>query len=337
MKISITGATGFIGSYIARKFLTEDSLHKLVCLRRESSNLKMLGDHADRIEWVNGDLNDIDALDYLIGGADLVIHCAGIVSFNRRDKAKMYEANVSGTENVVNICIDKKIPKLLYVSSTIVLGHQDGEYDESIIFDINKKQSYYGFTKQLAEQEVWRGIAEGLNAIVICPPLVMGAGPWDQEPLSLFKYSYTGNPFYPSGSNGMVDVRDLARMCYLLSGTDIANNKRIICCSANIQLKEMAIEIAKLLSKPLPKYKLSNTLGYLIARFTQIISPFVEETFSLSYEEVKIANANLQYDNQWSTNLLQFEYIDWRRSLKESAVVFQKTYPKNTPYGIFSI
>jgi nucleoside-diphosphate-sugar epimerase len=113
-------------------------------------------------------------------GVTQVYHCAAIVSFAPKDQQKMLIANQEGTANVVNACLEHKIQKLVYVSSVAALGRIriGTPIDETMNWTSETSNSEYGKTKYLAEMEVWRGMAEGLNVAVVNPVIILGAGDW---------------------------------------------------------------------------------------------------------------------------------------------------------------
>lgn len=336
-RFGITGATGFVGSYIARTLLKYYPDSELHCLKRKSSSLNLLGECQDKISWIEGDICDQATLEQLVSVSDIIIHSAGVISFDRKDKKKMYDANVLGTEMLVNLCLEYGTEKLIHLSSVVTLGSESGVYDEKKLLRINRKQAWYAFTKQLAEREVWRGMAEGLTAVVLNPPLVMGAGPWNQDPLQLFHYVQRGNPFYPTGSNGIVDVRDLAILVAELCQSTVADNQRIICSAANIQLRELADEIADQLGKARPGIALTGPWNVVLWGLNSILSKIFPSLPAISRKEMRIASTNFQYDNNWSKSVLHTEYRDWKKSVRETTEAFIASQKATTGYGIFPI
>jgi nucleoside-diphosphate-sugar epimerase len=166
-KVLVTGATGFLGSYILRLLLKKG--YKVRAIRRSSSPMAMLQDIADKVEWVEGDVTDLPFLEEATKDIDYVYHAAAAVSFNSKDKEKMMLVNGIGTENIVNVCLDNGVKKLLHVSSIAALGRKENvtEIDENAQWENSPLNSDYAISKFKAECEVWRGIQEGLNAVII--------------------------------------------------------------------------------------------------------------------------------------------------------------------------
>src|SRR5215217_7358218 len=103
MKVLITGATGLVGSAVARKFLSEG--HNVSAIYRKTSDKSLLSDIDAEISWIEGDILDLGSLEDAIKDADCIVHTAAVVSFVPADRNMMYKVNVEGTANVVNVCL----------------------------------------------------------------------------------------------------------------------------------------------------------------------------------------------------------------------------------------
>ena len=137
-------------------------------------------------------------------------------------KTKMMHTNIESTTNVVNLCLAHRIKKLCYVSSVAAIGQpiDVGSIDENTPWENSPIKSSYALSKYRSEMEVWRGIEEGLNAVIVCPAIILGPGKWEKGSSMLFKQVWRGLSFYTSGTNGFVDVRDVANvMIQLMKGT----------------------------------------------------------------------------------------------------------------------
>ena len=110
--IFVTGASGLVGSHLISA-LIEKGLEVRALYRKDPPVFK----HAEKVNWVKGDILDISSLEEALAGVTQVYHCAAIVAFTPKQAAAMLQANVEGTANVVNACIQHQIQKLVYVSS----------------------------------------------------------------------------------------------------------------------------------------------------------------------------------------------------------------------------
>ena len=138
------------------------------------------------INWVEGDILDVISLKEIIQDCEKVIHCAAIVSFNRSDYNLMMKNNIEGTANIVNTCLEANVKKLAYVSSIATLGSKFStiEKTEESYFESGKGNTQYALSKYLAEQEVWRGIQEGLPAVIVNPSVILGLATGQKVALS---------------------------------------------------------------------------------------------------------------------------------------------------------
>lgn len=120
--ILVTGGTGFIGSYIIKELIEKN--HSVRAIRRHTSTLPFYisPDIFEKVEWIEGDILDIVSLENALEDVDTVIHSAAMISFYKRDRAKMYQVNVQGTANVVNSSLEKNISRFIHVSSVAALG-----------------------------------------------------------------------------------------------------------------------------------------------------------------------------------------------------------------------
>ena len=121
-------------------------------------------------------------------GITQVYHCAAIVSFDPKDKDHLLKINIEGTANVVNACIDAGVKKLVHVSSVAALGRiRKGEtVTEKMNWTEETSNSIYGKSKYLGELEVWRGIGEGLQAVIVNPTVIFGGDNWDNRFVGYF-------------------------------------------------------------------------------------------------------------------------------------------------------
>lgn len=255
--VLVTGGTGFLGSYLIR-YLVKDGF-RVRALRRSESDLSLLAEVKDKVDWVEGDVLDIPSLEEAFDGVDKVYHAASVISHVPSERKLMMKVNVDGAANVVNMSLEKGVKKLLYVSSTSALHKAEtGEFvDENAEPEKNGLTSSYGISKFLGEREVWRGIAEGLNALIVNPSMLMGAGKWSESSVQIFEAVAKGQLFYPTGSNGYVDVRDAAKLTIQLMESDISG-ERFIISAENRNYRDIIMEIADMLHvkrPPLPLVK----------------------------------------------------------------------------------
>lgn len=174
--ILITGATGFLGAELVFQLLQTEE--KVRCIKRKDSVVpeKLLA-FSHKIEWFNADILDLSDLEDAFEGIHKVYHCAALISFDETLKAKMLKVNAEGTSNVVNLCVQFGIEKLVYASSVAALGNAkaNGLIDETCFWEGFEVKNAYAVSKYRAEMEVWRSMNEGLNAVIVNPSVIIGA------------------------------------------------------------------------------------------------------------------------------------------------------------------
>src|SRR5665213_3429056 len=241
--ILVTGSTGFLGSELATQLVKQYGNTR--CTKRAKSKIpEILIPFQKQIEWVDADLMDVFALEDALKGITQVYHCAAWVSLKQADKKKMINANVTGTANLVNLCLQNNI-RLVHVSSIAAIGlAKPGDLvTENHHLDQATETDGYAISKLESEMEVWRGIAEGLDAVIINPSIIIGADAGTAGSGQLFETVRKGLKFYTSGSSGFVDVEDVAKCMIALMNNNISGERYII-SAENWNYKELTAEIA---------------------------------------------------------------------------------------------
>ena len=327
-KIFVTGGTGFLGSYLLR-YLVQRGYSKIRALRRKDSDMSLVEEIADHIEWLEGDLLDICFLEEALEGMEEIYHCAALVSYHPKHIEKMMEVNQSGTANLVNALLHLGRGRLLHVSSIAAIGRskEQLQVSEKTKWIKSPLTSNYAISKFLAEQEVWRGIAEGLEAVIINPSVILGSGFWDRGSPSFFTKVKRGQRFYPLGGSGFVDVRDVARMSITLMESDI-RSERFIANGANRSFKKFFGLMARLLSAPAPSIPAGALLSNLAWRVESLRSRLTGSTPILTRETARLAAYVFTYDNSKSLEQLDFSYIPIDETIAATARQFRESKGK---------
>ncbi|MBX5438710.1 MAG: NAD-dependent epimerase/dehydratase family protein [Thermoflavifilum sp.] len=278
MSILVTGGSGLLGSHLIAYLVKQHQPVRAIY----RTHIPVLPEEVQKqVEWVRADLLDILSLREALTDIQQVYHCAGKVSFARKARHELMQVNVEGTRHLVDLCIDRQVKRLVHVSSVAALGRAEGE--QHIDDDHQPEQvrrSGYGWSKYLGEMEAWRGWAEGLEVVIVQPTIILGPAHWHTGSPALFKKIYEGFPFYTTGVNGFVDVRDVARAMYLLMQSPV-NGERFILNGDNWSYQRLFATIAACFQRPAPRYAASRWMGYVVAAYQQMRS-----WFSAQYEPV---------------------------------------------------
>jgi dihydroflavonol-4-reductase len=311
--ILLTGATGLLGIEILRKLL--EAGHKVRAVRRESSDLSLLGSMADQVEWAIADINDLDAMKVALEGVSYVIHAAAMVSFDKRDHEKMMHVNVEGTSTLCHLSIDAGIKHFIMVSSVAALGR----VKEVELMDENAKwlesslNSQYAKSKYLAELEVWRAGEEGLPFTIVNPSVILGMGDLQRSSAKLFKYVWDQKPFYTDAIINYVDVWDVADCIVKLIELG-PQNDRYILSAGDIPYKDFFGMMAKHMGKRAPMIKAGKAVVYLVVIAETVKGWITGKSPLVTVETARLSQKNFRYSNKKSIEKLGVRY----RPLQES-------------------
>lgn len=323
----VTGATGLVGAYLLR-YLVRDGV-SVRALKRPNSPMNLVADIADKVEWVEGDILDVSTLETAMSGVDSVYHSAAMISFDSRDRERMFDINIQGTANVVNLALSLKIKRLLHVSSIAALGREENtEYiNESAKWTESKINSNYAISKFRAECEVWRGMAEGLNVVVVNPSMILGSGYWKKGSAAMFERLGKGMKYYPAGGTGYVDVRDVAQAMIALMNSPI-EGKRFILNSENMSWRDFMTMTATWLKTSPPTHPIGGWSVEVFARLEWLRSRLTQSTPLLTRESIRNVAHTSYYDNSNVKKAIDFEFRPVETSVRETAEQFLATYPK---------
>jgi nucleoside-diphosphate-sugar epimerase len=304
----VTGGTGLLGSHVLLA-LTERhrKIRAIYCDYERVKHIHQLfllidpihGEQRwDLIEWVKGDILDIQSLQEHIEKKDDVYHCAGLVSFDPQRFHQVMKINREGTANVVNVCLEKGIRKMCHVSSTAAIGGQPNTLTtEETHWKDDEGNSGYAYSKYAAEREVWRGIEEGLTAVIVNPSVLFGAGNWDESSMTMFRTVENGLPFYTSGQNAFVDARDVAEIMLRLMESEI-ESQRYLCIAENLPFKHILSQIAEGISKKSPHISTPKWLTGIAWRLSWFVSRLRGHSPTITRETAVSAYRTMSYSNE---------------------------------------
>ncbi|MFY7651653.1 MAG: NAD-dependent epimerase/dehydratase family protein [Chitinophagaceae bacterium] len=305
--VLVTGATGLVGNHLIQLLLAKKQ--KVKALYR--SKIPAVA-YANEVQWVKGDILDIQSLDDALQNVTQVYHCAAVVSFEKKNMQSLYNTNIEGTANMVNACLTVPNIKMVFVSSVAALGRirENEMINESMMWTPETSNSHYGKTKYLAEMEVWRGIGEGLNAVIVNPSLILGYANWHKGSAAIFKKAYDEFPWFTDGVSGFVDVQDVVEAMFQLMNSTISE-QRFVISGGNHAFKSIFTKIAIAFHKKPPHRKVSAFLAAIVWRIEAVKCFFTGQNPVLTKETAKTAQAKVYFDNQkllkWLPN---FQYTD---------------------------
>ncbi len=340
--VFVTGGTGLIGGHLLYELVAAGK--RVRALKRERSNLQRVlrlfsyysGNPRklfEEIEWVSGDILDYFRMEEFLEGVDEVYHCAAVVAFNPEERSEMMTINVEGTRNLVNAALEKGVKKFCHVSSVAALGNaKNGQLvNETTNWVPAKKVSGYSESKFFSETEVWRGIEEGLDAVIVNPSIVLGPGNWNSGSSRFFKAVGEGLKFYTKGVTGFVDVRDVTRaMRWLMAEPhfNVCKNQRFLLNAENRSYKSLFSEIAGALGKTPPRFFASDFFLALAWRGAAIWGRIARKSPAITRETAANSNAVRKFDGDKIKRFLNFEYLPVSTSIFETAARFKQETEK---------
>lgn len=296
--ILVTGATGFIGSVLTRQLVADGASVRI--LRRKSSSLDLLQDVIAEVDVAVGDVTHALSLYEAMEGIDEVYHVAAKVSFDRRDREVLRRVNVDGTANVVNAALEAGIDRLVHTSSMAAFGRpseSDMPIDETTSWRDADHRSAYARSKYRSELEVHRGIAEGLDAVIVNPALVFGVGRESSNTRRIVDLVRSGWLFaVPPGGTNVVDVQDVAaglRKAMVHGET----GRRYFLGGENLSWNAIAERLARVFQVPPPQYELPAPFVTGIAVCSEVLATLTRGQPFLSRASARTANRTYRYDN----------------------------------------
>ena len=320
--ILVTGGSGLLGKEVITQLLAQGkkvtAIYNKTLLPPFNSPL---------LTQIQCNILDVYGLEEIMQqGIEQIYHCAAIVTFDRKRKQELFKVNIEGTANVVNAALYAGVNKLVHVSSVAALGKkkENEPITETMDWTDESSKSNYGESKHLGELEVWRGIGEGLEAVIVNPVIILGAADWNSGSAQIFKSVYNEFPWYADGVTGFVDVKDVAAIMLQLMDSDISA-QRFIISAANKSYKEIFNLIATAFNKKLPYKKVTQFLAKIVWRLEAFKSMLNGKTPLVTKETTINALAKNYFDNGKLNKFLpQFTYRKIEDTITDICAAFQQ-------------
>ena len=318
-KIFLTGATGLLGSHLLIELIKQKKTVLVLVRNKVKANavlqtvLKWYGletnELKDFVKFIEGEISDIDLINECLQDIDVVYHCAGLISLFNEDKWKMLKVNGEGTANIVNACITQKVKQLLYVSSVSTINKAaDGEIDEALFTKDDANLSAYAISKRAGENEVGRGIDEGLNAVIVNPSVIIGPSEKETGTMALFYRIKNGMKYITTGLTGYVDVRDVANICVQLIEKKISG-ERFIVSAENLMVAIFAKKIAQKLNINV-EFKLAPSWLLKLIVFINACRNFVTgKKYLPNKVAIKMVGNKSYYRNDKIVKVLSYNFL----------------------------
>jgi dihydroflavonol-4-reductase len=320
----VTGATGFLGSHVARALLARGADLRL--LVRPTSRLDNIADLA--AERVTGDLRDVESLRRGMAGCEFVFHVAADYRLWARNCQELYESNVDGTRNMLQAARDSGVRRVIYTSSVATMGFgTDGAVaDENSPVSLDNMIGDYKRSKFMAEQMVLQAGRSAQNVVMVNPTTPVGERDIKPTPSGQIIVDFLKRKFpaYVDTGLNLVDVIDCAEG-HLLAMEKAKPGERYILGGENLTLKQILDKLGEITGLPSPKVKVpygvalaagvwgSVVVGGMLKREPRATA----EAVKMSRKKMFVTSARAERELGWVSrpvdNALR-RAVDWFRS-----------------------
>ena len=322
-RVLVTGGTGFLGAYIIRQLVEKG--YAVRAIRRGNVQPVFIPNAIwEKVEWVTGDILDVVGVEEAMEGMDAVVHAAGKVSFSDRDRQEIFSTNIDGTANLVNAALSLPIKRFLHVSSVAAMGRvgNGDRVTEEKTWQESRYNTTYAISKFRGEMEVWRGIGEGLPAVVVNPSTILGYGDWNSTSCALFRSAFDEFPWYTEGINGFVEVSDTARAVVRLLESDIVG-ERFILNGENWTFRKLFENIAAGFGKKPPTREATPFLAGVAWRAERVKSWVSGRPTLLTRESARVARSSTLFDNgKILRQLPDFAFTPLENTIREACQAY---------------
>jgi nucleoside-diphosphate-sugar epimerase len=266
-------------------------------------------------------------MEQALEGVKQVYHCAGMVSFQPHDRWKMISFNTDSTAVMVNACQASGVEKLVHVSSTSAIGKptENAPATESLIWSKGKTNTGYAESKFRSEMEVWRGMEEGLNAVIVNPSIILGSGFWERGSSSMFKRVAAGLKYAAPGITGYVGIQDVVSAMTGLMQSGISG-ERFIISEGNYSYRQVFEMIGTALGIQRDLKLVSPSLLRTLVRMDALISIF-RGSRQITSEHVRAAFGEVHFSSDKIKDALQMEFTPLEQVVEEVAGHYHKDHP----------
>lgn len=328
--VLVTGGTGLVGSHLLLHLIENGETVRAIYrsqnhIQKTKSVFELYkkGDLFEKINWLEADILDIPSLEIAFADIEYVYHCAALISFDPKDEEALRKTNIEGTANMVNFSLAKEVKKFCYVSSIAALGDlqpHETHITEETEWNPEKPHSDYAISKYGAEMEVWRGVQEGLDVVIINPGVVLAP----VATKSIFEYGSNelylkvsnGLSFFTLGNTGFITITDVVRIAFELMKSEI-KNERFTLIADNIVFRDILNTIAEVLKVKKPTIHASPLFMNLLWIADVVFSTLFFQKRSLTKATAKASYSKNLYSNEKIKTALGTVFLDVHQYINE--------------------
>jgi dihydroflavonol-4-reductase len=323
MKTLVTGATGFIGSMVARQLL-DAGAEVRVTVRKDSDTRNI--DDLD-VERVYGDTRDRESIKNALNGCDTLYHVAAYFAHWSPNKDLFYEINVEGTKIILEEALAQGLEKVVYTSTANTIGsHGRGNYaNEDAEFNQWGTGDHYAISKYLAEIEARKVCDKGLPLVIVNPTLVIGVRDIKPTPSGALIVDIANRdmPGYIDGATNIIDVEDVARG-HLLAAAKGKIGERYILGNENVTVGDFFTLVADIAGVKPPKLKLPYGIALLLGHIFEIQARITKKPPVVSVSQVRLGKMGEHFDNSKAVSELGLPLTPIRTTIENTISWFRE-------------
>jgi dihydroflavonol-4-reductase len=305
MTTLVTGASGFLGSHVARKLVAAGEPVRV--LMRPSSTNRAVADLS--LEYVTGDLRDPSSLDRALAGVQYCFHVAADYRLWARKSREIYDSNVGGTKNILEAAKRAKLEKFIYTSTVATIAVDRPELPtEATDARLEEMIGHYKRSKWMAEQEVLKAAKEGLPVVVAMPTTPVGPGDWKPTPTGKIILDFLNGkmPGYVETGLNFIGAEECAEG-HLLVAENGKIGERYLLGAENLTLKGFLDLLARITGLPSPSLKIPHGVALGVAYVNTVFSRLIGREPQIPVEGVKIAQHTMFVDCSRAQRELSFK------------------------------
>ena len=317
LNILVTGASGFIGQHLVPKLISlGHTVRTFGRTKTLPSSLAKLN-----VSHYSGDITDYRAIANAVQDIDLVFHLAGLVSYKKSDMDKIYNINVTGTDNVMRACLEHKIKRVIHTSSVAAMGiPSPGKLgDENIAYNLSGLGLSYCDTKHLAEIETLKYVARGLPAVILSPGIIFGEGDTHPHHHAIFATMSRGRSLgVPSGGIPFSDINDVveAHINCIKKGM---TGERYVLVSANHSFKEAARLFADIYHVRTPLFEIPGKFLVALGSMAEYILPLFGIDPPLTRQSAWLSQYKIFFSSKKAEREIDFKPTSFDKTIRRTA------------------
>lgn len=332
MRVLVTGSTGFIGGALCNALVAGG--FSVRAFHRATSNLTLIKDLP--VEHAIGDLTQPESLRSAMQGIDVVFHTAAFLG-NTDKPEEHFSITVKGTQTVMDAAFHAGVKRVVHTSSIAALGvpsspselnppERSPILNEYSTFNVRGNHWPYGYAKYLAEMEIQKYVARGLDVVIVNPSYVVGPGDiYRVKGSPLERIASNQAPFIPTGGINIVHIQDVINGHLAAMQVGI-RGERYILAQENLTFKSLFQKISTHTHNPMPKIILPGKLVRPVVNPLKIIQSILN--LPVSVELLRFAGYGFYVSNQKSIRDLQLMYKHTADdAIRDALAWFQEQQP----------